>query len=101
MKIVFNFYFILNLIMNKKIYKIIGNQLNLSDEVVEKTYKAFWLYVKSIIESLPLKEELSEEEFNKLKTNFNLPSLGKLSCTYDKIIKVKQNYKYYKNVKNK
>ena len=37
---------------------------------------------------------LSEEEFNKLKTNFNIVSLGKLSCTYDRYKRIKLREKY-------
>jgi len=64
---------------------------------VEKTYKAYWRFIKDTIESLPLKEELTEEQFNKLKTNFNIPSLGKLNCTYERYKGVKKMFKRFIN----
>ena len=70
--------------MKKDIILSVSKDLGISPDVVEKVYKAYWLYIKTTIEALPLKEDLTEEEFSKLRTNFNIPSLGKLSCTLDK-----------------
>ncbi len=36
------------------------------------------------LSSLPLKEELTEEEFNALQPSISLPSLGKLYVTYER-----------------
>ena len=77
----------------------VAKELNLPEDVVDKTYKAFWQFIKESIIELPLKEELTEEEFNKLNTNFNVPSLGKLSCTYDRMLGVKKRFKYIKNIR--
>jgi hypothetical protein len=41
---------------------------------------------------LPLKEDLTDEEFNELRTNFNIPSLGKLHCTLGRYRAIKNNY---------
>ena len=83
----------------------VSKELNIPVEVVDKAYKSYWAFIKDKIQSLPLKEDLNEEEFAKLKTNFNLPSLGKLSCTYDRMMGVKKRYKYInilrKDVENK
>ena len=45
-------------------------------------------------------DNLSEEEFSTLKTNFNVPSLGKLACTLDKYNRVKKRFKLIKNFRN-
>lgn len=71
----------------------LSRDLNLPVDVVVKTYKAYWLFIRQTIESFPLKEDLSEAEFNKLRTNFNIPNLGKLVCTYDRYIGVKKRQK--------
>lgn len=84
--------------MQKEIKKI-SEGLNLPQEVVEKAYKAYWMFIRETIEKLPLKSEITEEQFSKLKTNFNLPFLGKLSCTYDRWLRVKKSNKY--RLKNK
>jgi hypothetical protein len=77
----------------------VSTELNISKEVVDSAYKSFWDFIKSTIKELPLKEDFSEEEFSKLKTNFNIPSLGKLVCTYDKVSSVKRRFKYIKKLK--
>ena len=64
----------------------VSEELNLPKEVVDKAYKAFWLFINQSIQSLPLKENLNEEDFAKLRTNFNIPSLGKLCVTWDRLV---------------
>ena len=77
----------------------VSEELNLPKEVVDKTYKAFWLFINQSIQSLPLKDDISEEEFAKLRTNFNIPSLGKLTCTFDRMMGVKKRFKYIKRLR--
>lgn len=66
----------------------------MSPQVVLTVYKAFWKHIKSSIESLPLKQDLSEEDFNSYKTNYNLPYIGKLYCNYDSLVNAKNKLKY-------
>lgn len=79
----------------------VSEELDLPIEVVDRTYKAFWVFIKSHIQALPLKEDLSEEEFSNLRTNFNIPSLGKLSCTYSRMLGVKKRHKLIKQIREK
>ena len=79
----------------------VSEELDLPKEVVDKTYKAFWLFINQFIQSLPLKENLNEEDFSKLKTNFNIPSLGKLTCTYDRMLGVKKRFEIIKKIREK
>lgn len=74
----------------QEIVKKVAAKLGLSEQVVGKTYKAFWLFIRETISKLPLKEDLTEEDFKKLRTNFNLPSLGKLTCNYERYERVKK-----------
>ena len=82
------------------LYKKVAEEMNIPVEVVELAYKTYWKFIRKTIQELPLKQDLSEEEFAKLKTNFNIVSLGKLSCNYDRYKRVKLREKY-RNVKNK
>lgn len=82
-----------------EIITIISKELNLPIEVVDKVYKSYWQYIKNTIQDLPLKENLTEEQFSELRTNFNIPSLGKLTCTYDRMQKVKKRFEYIKNLR--
>lgn len=77
----------------------VSKELNIPVEVVSRAYKSYWEFIKETIQALPLKEDISEEEFSNLRTNFNLPSLGKLVCTFDKVQRVKRGFKYAKGIK--
>lgn len=78
----------------------VSKELNIPYEVVDRAYNSFWLFIKQTIKELPLKENLTEEEFSELRTNFNIPSLGKLNCTYDRYKRLKNKYENIKNKKD-
>ena len=46
----------------------VSSELNLPAKLVDRTYRAFWLFINQSIQSLPLKEDIDEEDFAKLKT---------------------------------
>lgn len=78
----------------KNLYKQVAEEMNIPVEVVELAYKSYWKFIRKTIQELPLKDDLSEEEFAKLKTNFNIVSLGKLSCNYERYKNMKLKEKY-------
>lgn len=78
----------------------VSNELNLPKELVDKTYKAFWASIRSSISTLPLKDDLDEDGFSQLRTNYNIPSLGKLSCTFDRYIGIKKRFQLIKEIKD-
>ena len=59
---------------------------------MDKTYRAYWKAVKEHIEALPLKEDLTDEEFEKLQPNVNIPSIGKLYVTLKRYRGVKKHH---------
>ena len=79
----------------------VSQELGIPFEVVNVAYKSYWKFIKQTIQSLPLKDNLNEEEFAKLRTNFNIPSLGKLTCTFDRMMGVKKRFKYIRHIKEK
>ena len=76
----------------KPIFNRVSEEVGVPAEVVKAAYLNFWDFIKKTISSLPLKEELTEEEFKELRCNFNIPSLGKLCCTYDRYIRLRNKY---------
>ncbi|QOR58277.1 protein HU [uncultured phage cr106_1] len=80
--------------------KQVSNELEIPVEVVKEAYESYWKFIRESIKSLPLKEDLTKEEFDKLRTNFNIPSIGKLSCTYDRMIGVKKKFKHIKKLRD-
>lgn len=78
----------------------VANKLNIPVEVVKEAYESYWKYIRCTISELPLKEDLSEEEFSRLRTNFNIPSIGKLACPYERYKAIKDRYKHIKKLRN-
>lgn len=72
----------------KTIFERVSSELNIPVKVVEYAYKSYWKFIREKIKELPLKDIKDEEEFLKLRTNFNIPSLGKLGITLDRFNKV-------------
>ena len=76
----------------------LSEELEIPEEVVDTAYKSFFEFIRETIVSLPLKDELSEEDFSQLRTNFNIPSLGKLHCTYERYRGMKERLNYIKKL---
>ena len=76
----------------------VSQEMGIPPEVVSTAYKSYWEFIKQTIQSLPLKDDINEEEFAKLRTHFNIPSLGKLTCTFDRMMGVKKRFKYMKKI---
>lgn len=72
-----------------------------SKRLVDKVYKAYWKAVREHITSLPLWNDLSDEEFMELQPNVNIPSIGKLYVTLDRYQKVMKRHKLNQESKNK
>lgn len=79
----------------------LSKEMSLKEEVIDTIYKSFYNFIRESITNLPLKGELSEEEFNDLKTNFNIPAIGKLHCTYERYLKMKKQKEYLDKLKDK
>lgn len=80
--------------------KQVSTELGLLPKVVKEAYESYWTFIRNNIKALPLKEDLSKEEFDKLRTNFNIPSIGKLSCTYDRMIGVKKRFEHIRRLRD-
>ena len=83
----------------QEIINRVSADTGISNEIVDRTYKAFWSFVRIAIQSLPLKEEMTEEKFTTLRPNFNIPSIGKLTCTYDRYRGVKEKFNHIKKLR--
>lgn len=91
----------------QRIVTEVAESLNLPKKLVDRAYRSYWRAVREHISSLPLKEDLSDEEFAKLQPNVNIPSIGKLYVTQgkyrwlkDRFEKIKQLRQESNNVKD-
>lgn len=81
-----------------EIVKQVAEELHLPEELVDKAYKGFWIFIRDSIQKLPLKE-IEDKDFSSLKTNFNIPSLGKLYCSYEKWLGARKKHEIIKELK--
>lgn len=88
----------------KDVAKEVAGELGLSESMVVKIYNCYWRAMKEHITSLPLKDDLTDEEFLQLRPNINICSLGKLYVTLDRYKRLKESlarHQELKNTKNK
>lgn len=84
----------------QEIIEEVSKNTGVDSLTIGKTYRAFWRFIRDTIQSLPLKDSMTEEEFNSLRPNFNIPSLGKLTCTYSRYRGVKEKFNHIKKLRN-
>lgn len=82
-----------------EIYKAVSSQTDIPVDKVKKVYTSYWRAVREHIISLPMKEDLTDDEFMALRPNINIPSIGKLYVTLDRYKAMKKTYN--KNIKDK
>jgi hypothetical protein len=75
----------------------VARDMGLSSTLVDKSYRSYWRAVREYISSLPLKEDLSDEEFLKVRANVNIPSIGKLYVTLDRYKGMKKWFEMFKD----
>lgn len=86
-----------------KIFSHVAKELGLSIKDVKKAYNSYYHFIVDTIKEMDLndKEDMAEEEFNKLKKSFNIPSIGKLHMSWQRYAGLKRMKKYYKeNIEN-
>lgn len=79
----------------------VADSQGLPKRVVDKAYRAYWKVIREHITALPLKSELTDEEFLSLQPNVNIPSIGKLYVTLDRYKRMKRLYEKFNNLKKK
>jgi hypothetical protein len=65
-----------------------GIEIGLIEKIIASPYE----FIQKTTRNLVFEDNLTKEEFSKIKTNFNIPSLGKLFASnylYDQIQKKK------------
>ena len=71
----------------KQIIEQVAKELDLPETLVLNTYISYWKTIKQIIENQDIKSLdnnlITEQQFNDKVVNINIPSIGKLYCTYD------------------
>lgn len=61
----------------------LGLKYNLRDEEIKKIVQSPYKFTRQVISELDIKQDITEEEFNKLNTNFIYMYLGKLYTSFE------------------
>lgn len=77
----------------KDVVKQLAKDLGMSRKDVEKVYKEFYWAINRLASNLPLKQDLTEEEFNNLHCNFWFPYIGTIYITKQRYFKLRNRYK--------
>lgn len=77
----------------EEIISRVADDNSLSRQFVDRVWKGYWKAIRQHMSSLPLKEDLTDEEFLKLRPNVNIPSIGKFYVTLGRYKKVKKKFK--------
>ena len=89
----------------KQIIKQVAKELDLPEDLVRNTYKSYWKVIKQIIERNNIKSNdnliFTSDEFNNMQMNINIPSIGKLNCTYDKYQKTIARFNLINKIKRR
>lgn len=62
----------------------VAHKLNIPVEQAEAIYKSYWKYIKFQIEALDF-SNVDEQKLASMRTNFNIPYIGKLYTNIEKI----------------
>lgn len=87
-----------NFIYEEAVAKV-AEELQLPKKFVDRVYRSYWKAVREHITELPLKDDLSDEEFIRLQPNVNIPSIGKLYVTVEKYRWWKDKFEYIKQMR--
>lgn len=68
----------------KAILEDIAKEFGLTVKEVEAVFESQWDFIAETIVDLDLMD-ITEEEFEDVKTNFNVPALGKIFTTFKKV----------------
>ncbi len=79
----------------------VANEMELPYDVCYKAYMASWKFILTKVQALPVNEDMTLEEFKKLRVNFNMPSLGKLNITEDAFLRRNKRIKIIKEFREK
>jgi hypothetical protein len=62
--------------------KELAEKYNLDIEIIKKIISSPYEFIQKKTRQLNFKDGLTREEFDKIKTNFNIPGIGKLYASF-------------------
>lgn len=84
----------------KSAFKKASLRLGIPYTTVQLVYDCCWKFMRATLASLDM-EHMTEEDFRKTDTNFNIPYIGKLYTGYDKVERHKRKKEFTNHVRVK
>ncbi len=78
--------------LEREIYPQVAKDMGITVEEVRYTYMMFIKHLIDIMGEIDLSKDMTEEEFKQLRTNFNIPSVGKIGLPYDRFQYLRKAY---------
>lgn len=83
--------------IQKDVLTSVANDMGLSYKEVEEIYLSTFKMIRSTVNELPIKQTELKKDILNLKTNFNIPRLGKMYLNINKVMRVKLRLKGIKS----
>lgn len=83
----------------KELYFKVSEDLGIPVEVIALAYASIGKFIYNKTLEMDL-SSISEEDFKNLRTNFNLPGIGKLYTNWDRVVGARKRSEYLKNLKD-
>ena len=83
----------------KAICDTVAAEQKASKVLMEKLYRAYWLFVKEKILEMDFSRKLTEKEFEESKLSITIPHIGRLACTWKMYNEINNDLKRIKEIR--
>ena len=85
----------------QKIIKNLSNELGINEKALIEIYKSYWKFIRCTIEEIDFNDIVTEDDYSLRRVNFNIPNIGKLGCSFNRMQNIKKQNKYKDEAKHK
>lgn len=68
----------------------VAQELGIEPKQAVQAYRRYWLWVKDTVEEMPL-ASTSEEDFPNIRSSINIPNLGKIHASYNRVQRINKS----------
>ena len=83
----------------KAICDTVATEQKASKVLMEKLYRAYWLFVKEKILEMDFNKKLTEKEFEESKLSVTIPHIGRLACTWKMYNEINEDINHIKELR--
>lgn len=83
----------------KAICDTVAAEQKASKVLMEKLYRAYWLFVKEKILEMDFSRKLTEKEFEESKLSITIPHIGRLACTWKMYNEINEDINHIKKLR--